>query len=647
MPRDGDMAAREWFSAAEIAAMALPGMPASKQGVLDMAERDGWSDPGREGMTWRARSGRGAGIEYHACVLPIEARAKLALLACRASPAPGAARAASWAWLETQPDSVRRRAAERAAALRAVDILEGEGASRTLAMMLVAHEQRVALRSLYRWADAVVGLDRADWMPALAPNHAGGRGPAECSPDAWDALCADFLRPSRPAFADCYRRLVRLAAQEGWTIPAERTLHRRMMALPEAQRVLRRDGVDALRRMLPAQRRDRGVFHALEAVNADGHTWDVFVHWPDGTISRPSMVAFQDLYSGKILSWRVDQALSWHAVRLAFGDMVEAYGIPRLCWLDNGREFAAKRITGGQKTRYRFRLREEEPQGLLTSLGVEVHWTTPYHGQAKPIERAFRDFAGSIAKHPAFEGAYSGNSPTAKPANYGTRAVPLDAFLRVVAEGVAEHNAREGRRSPTCQGRSFDETFAASYAAATIVRATAEQRRLWLLAAEAVAVRRQDGQLHFHGNRYWAEFLHEHRGDRVMVRFDPEALAEPLHVYATDGRYLGAAPCEEAAGFASVEAAQAQARRWRQFLRATRAAADAERGMSIAELAAKLPRIEAAEAPAPKIVRPLFRAPLAAAAAAVATPMPEESSDRLLDAVTAHTRQLRLVREEE
>jgi len=212
---------------------------------------------------------------------------------------------------------------------------------RVQAMQMVAHEQKVALSSLYEWAKCTHGLAREDWLPALAPRHGGGREAAELPAEGWAMLKGDFLRPERPNFTACYRRLVRVAAEQGWQVPAERTLHRRMMEIPEHQRVLLRDGVDALRRMFPAQQRDRGVFHALEAVNADGHTWDVFVKWPDGAVGRPHMVAFQDLYSGKILSWRVDVALSWHAVRLAFGDMVEAFGIPRLCWLDNGREFAA------------------------------------------------------------------------------------------------------------------------------------------------------------------------------------------------------------------------------------------------------------------------------------------------------------------
>lgn len=131
----------------------------------------------------------------------------------------------------------------------------------------------------------------------------------ECTPEAWDALRALFLEPEERNFSWCYREVSKIAAVQGWTLPPERTLHRRMMEIPEAQRVLLRKGTDALKRMFPAQQRDRGVFHALEAVNADGHTWDVFVKWPDGTTARPNMVCFQDLYSAKILSWRVCPAM--------------------------------------------------------------------------------------------------------------------------------------------------------------------------------------------------------------------------------------------------------------------------------------------------------------------------------------------------
>ena len=55
-------AAREWFSAAELAKMGLSGMPAIKAGVQQLVHREGWM--GAEGKT-RKRRGHGGGIEFH------------------------------------------------------------------------------------------------------------------------------------------------------------------------------------------------------------------------------------------------------------------------------------------------------------------------------------------------------------------------------------------------------------------------------------------------------------------------------------------------------------------------------------------------------------------------------------------------------
>ncbi|WP_332460286.1 transposase domain-containing protein [Pseudophaeobacter flagellatus] len=89
--------------------------------------------------------------------------------------------------------------------------------------------------------------------------------------------------------------------------------------------------------------------------------------------------------------------------------------------------------------RFRFKVREEDPLGVLPLLGIQIHWATPAHGQAKPIERAFRDLASDVAKDPCFAGAYVGNRPDAKPENYGKRLV---RYKLVVADYKLP---REGR----------------------------------------------------------------------------------------------------------------------------------------------------------------------------------------------------------
>ncbi|MGG2352518.1 transposase domain-containing protein, partial [Salmonella enterica] len=79
--------------------------------------------------------------------------------------------------------------------------------------------------------------------------------------------------------------------------------------------------------------------------------------------------------------------------------------------------------------RFRFKIREEEPTGLLTSLGIGVHWAIPFHGQSKPIERAWLDLTDRIARHPFVAGAYTGRNPTKKPENYGSRVIPWAEFV--------------------------------------------------------------------------------------------------------------------------------------------------------------------------------------------------------------------------
>ncbi len=457
-----------------------------------------------------------------------------------------------------------------------------------------------------------------------------------CPEAAFDMLKADWLRNEKPSFMSCYRRLEAVAARKDWVLPCARSLYRQMMEdVPVATRVLLRDGPSALKRLYPAQQRYRSVFHAMEAVNADGHVWDVFVRWPGVKKPvRPVMVAIQDLYSGKVLAWRIGRRETTELVLLAFMDLIRDYGIPEHVWFDNGLAFRGKRLVGGlpQKQPRNNQAKEQaekeanqqplhnqasngrcqkplvsgsggpkshrsglgqNPQhqaGLLTMLGVRVHRTLPYSGQSKPIERAFRDFCDTIAKHPLLAGAYTGNSPGDQPANYGNRAVPLELFLSVVEEGIREHNARPGRRTGVCGGRlSFDEAFDASFygpgKTVAVRKATAEQRAFCLPSA-VVRLDSLDGSLRLSflsanpacvdaganpcdgSRRYWAEALLEHRGSTVTVRFDPDH-PESVRVYSRDGCFLCEAALLAPAGFNDTKAAGAHARARKAFIAET------------------------------------------------------------------------------
>jgi hypothetical protein len=616
---------KEWFTLNEFVKEALFGMPTSQPGYLKLARRDDWDGKGKS----RTRAD-GNGKEYHYTALPERQQAELVI---RYTPKEAEPKAKvdtapneqTWEWFEKQPQSRKDEGARRLRALLRVDDLRAQHGAN--AIKIVAKEVGASHQTIRNWLDTRKRANKSDWLPALTPSARGGGGRrVEIDPNFQDATQADYLRPANPSFTSVYRRTCRIAAEQGWVIPNEKTLRRRVETIPEAVLVMAREGRDAAKALFPAQERDRSGFHALEAVNADGHKWDVFVQWPDGKVARPLTVAFQDLYSGMFLAWRTGRTENKDEVRLCFGDLIETYGIPEKAYLDNGRAFASKWLSGGTKTRYRFKVRDEDPDGVFKLLGVDVHFVTPYAGQSKPIERGFGDFARDIAKHPAFDGAYCGNNPLAKPEDYGSKAVPLATFLAVIDREIALHNQREGRQSRVCGGKlSFQQAFDQSYGAPeTVIRkASAEQRRLCMLMAEGVTVRKDDGAIYLLGNRYWCEELLEYRGQKLVVRFDPENVHQDLAVYARDKRLICVARLIEAVGFADTEAAREHANARNAYLRATRERLAAERRMTLPELAQLSPPVAPYTPPETKVVR------LVTAGNTALQPVAEDESETL------------------
>lgn len=631
---------KEWFTLPEIAAQPLPDLPGTRRGLAELADRDGWRHA--EGKARRAAR-KGGGWEYHVSLLPSAAQTRLMMI--HSAPANddrdliADASNALWKAFDALPSRHKDAAESRLKAVRRAIELDLDGYGTAAGAAMAASEAGVSTRTLFNWLATCQLHRRADWLPALAPAYGRESNFAECHPDAWEVLKSDYLRLEGPKFSACYRRIEKKAGKLGWMpLPSERALRRRLDAeVPKAVQALARKGKDKAKTLYPAQRRTRSHLHAMQMVNIDGHKLDLFVRTPWATLPvRIHMVVIQDLYSGKIVAWRLSDTENKETVRLVIGDMVEVHGIPDDIYLDNGRAFASKWISGGSPTRFRFKVSAEEPQGLITALGIEPHWTTPYSGQSKPIERAFLDLAERISKHPWCAGAYTGNRPEAKPENYGNSAVPLDGLQLLVAEQIAEHNAQGGRRAVACAGRSFDETFSASIAEpGTIVRwPTDAQKALWLMASEAITTRKGSGEVHYHGTRYWSRELNQHAGRKVIIRFDPDNLALPVKVYDLDNRLIcEAAPIGDVK-FKDATAAREHARDRRDLQKAIQAQKD----IHVKWSPEKLGEFYAPEnLPAPEPMRPqvprIFK-PVQTATAAVIEDDYSDSFDRAMNRIS-------------
>lgn len=648
-------ACNDWFTADELAALRLPGVPQTKRKVSLKAVEQGWRAAGADGQL-RARQVRvqgGPAWEYHVSALPAAARQELvrrgALDAPQVAPANVHVmpRSEAWAAFERKPASDQAEATRRLALLQAVEAHQACGTGKSRAVDLVAAAFDAKPSTIWNYFKAVAGISPHDRLPALAPDRKGGGREVEIDPDLWDFYRSDFLRAERPTHASCYYRTLRIAAERGLELPSAKTLQRKLERETPAEVIVScREGREAVRQLVPPQIRTVAHLHALELVNIDGHKWDVFVRWPDGHIARPMMVAIQDIYSRKFLSWRIDESESAVLTRLAFADLFRDYGIPGAVLMDNGRAFASKWISGGAKTRFRFKIKADEPLGLLASLGIQNHWATPYRGQSKPIERGFRDLCDHVAKTPAFAGAYTGNKPDAKPENYGATAIPLDIFEAVIRTEIAAHNARLGRRTETANGRSFDQVFDASYATAPIRKASPQDLRLALLTAERVRADRKTGAVMLAGNTYWTQGMSACAGQLLTLRFDPDDLHSKVFAYDAAGAFLFEVPVWNATGFNDVAAARGRARLEADHRKAVKATVAAERLLDAADIAAALPGMPEQLLSKPSVIRPVRHRGGQAAARVVA----DDQADPFMDtfgagiaAIETTDRRLRLV----
>ncbi|MGD8172173.1 transposase domain-containing protein [Vibrio sp. TRT 21S02] len=619
-----------WYTASELAGVA--GLPSTERNTRECLKKLATEKP----ELARKRQGT-RGIEYHVNLLPPatqtalykrEGKIKLGdqvLDLPKEKNSKTYCREALWARWDKTNNAAKSRAQEALKAVQTVNALVNNGTKKLDAYHYVAEQFDMSLSTVRRAVAKVKDIDVCDWAPALLPKHFESAQVkksnkfAHITPDAWEFFKADYLRLEQPSMTACYERLKDAATMHGWQVPSLKSLSRRIEhEVPIQQRVMLREGQHALHQMFPPQERTVEGLHALEWINGDGYQHNVFVRWFNGEILRPKTWFWADVYSRKIVGWRCDISENTDSIRLSLMDVCEKYGIPKEITLDNTRAAANKWMTGGVPNRYRFKVKEDDPLGIIPMMGIKLHWTSVIlgkgHGQAKPIERAFGvgGLEEYIDKHPLLAGAYTGPNPMAKPDNYGSKAIEAEDFLQAIAKGVEMYNAKQGRNTEVCKGfMSFNEAFNASYEVAPIRKATQEQLHMMMLQAEAVRVSRHGtvsldagGSLQGRKNRYYHNDMMDYIGQKLVARFDPMKLHEAIEIYTLNGVRICTAECLEKVGFGDTQAAREHKRKRTQVTKANKIAAESQISVDALELAAMMKPLEEEVIPETKVVEP-------------------------------------------
>ena len=495
----------------------------------------------------------------------------------------------AWARFERLPQSARDVAAERTRVCRAVLAACKAGVPSRLAMSAAAQEANVPADTVRGWYYDAKRYAEQDWLAVLAPRYRGRVARTVCTPEAWDWIQGHYLQRCQPTFSDTYRTAADIAARQGWTLPPERTLRRRVDTdVHPLVLGLRRYGAEWLRAHLPQAQVSKAHLAAGEAVTGDGlDVGRVKVLWPDGEVITPTLWVYADVATGKILARRADKTENTDGFRLATYDLL-GICLPRILQIDNTRVAANKAMTGQAPHRHRFHNNAEtDPLGLLVLAGIEVMWSNPNTEMAspgqKPIERAFGK--GGIHEMIA-------NCPALADRGYSNgTAVPLEEFLEQVDLQIARYNARKGRRTEACHGKlSFNEAWDELVERRGLRTAPASLRDLFLLMPEVATVDRFTGIVKLRAGgptglrpRYWAPALCHHTREKVTLFYDPEDLEKPVTVTTMDGRVICRAERLPGVAFANTQDARSWHRERERQVKAIEKAATATTRMGALE----------------------------------------------------------------
>lgn len=561
-----------WYSAAELAELALPNFAQTKRGVNLVADRKGWNAHPRLA---RPRTGLGGGMEYHIEILPLDVR--MHLLARFAEPEAGAIEAGSAP--DPAPGVAPAAQTEREARLQVVGQFKAWHRHSRLGVYtgistfcdlwnaglvtapdwLKARLPSISKRSLWRWLSAT----RRGEVDALAIDRGASRRGKGVLDEAEEGrvrahiltlhahqphLSADHLRTlCRDRFGDTLSHRGKAVP-----MPSVRMFQLVLKRLKQEHKteLLALHNPDAFKsRMRVSGSSAHLVTRLNEEWQIDASPADVLCK--DG---RYSVYACVDVWSRRMITF-VTRTPRADAVGLLLKKALVAWGVPERIKTDNGSDFVARAT-----------------KRLLAALQIEVHTCDPFSPEQKgAVERGIgtlqRDFmpllpgfiGHSVADRKAIEAR---KAFSARLGQDDARAFQVDLDSSELASRLDRWASDRYHHRPhgALPNRLTPFRMAASWPG--LIRAIEDEAALAVLLAPIAG---KDGLrtygkqgLRVDGSHYIAPGVMP--GETLFVRMDPADMGR-AYFFAEDGETFRAIGiCPELAGIdpaAAVAAAQA------------------------------------------------------------------------------------------
>lgn len=219
-------------------------------------------------------------------------------------------------------------------------------------------------------------------------------------------------------------------------------------------------------------------------------------------------------------------------------------GRPDWWYLDNGRENRNREVTGmTRKSGVDYDL--QHTGSIAAQLGIQVHFAEAKRSRAKPIERQFKEMKGIIDRFwPTFCGGSTAEKPNRlKEILKGGDLPTLDQIRSELDLYLSETIPQIPCHGKTHKGRTRDQVLQADYAIHGPLPHISEDTASLLVSKMATgSIGRRGFRLSDLDYTWWGEWMPEHKGRRVVMRYDPDNLRVAHFYEATDkghGKLVG------------------------------------------------------------------------------------------------------------
>lgn len=482
---------------------------------------------------------------------------------------------------DQQRATVFRRRDLALAAQRAMDRAEAAGRTRKsglndwIATSSCDLSRSQVYRLLQRFeSDGLIGLIDRRGRPVDTSRSVEER----VDPDAWAMFRSLYLTDKRRTIRLCYDVVARDAARKGWLWPGYRTITRLVAAeLPPSTADYYRLGEKRWKSVYePTIMRGYGHLRPNQRWVGDHCRLDFFAHNQRGAVDRPWLTAWMDERSRKIVGWHVSFAPNSDTILAALRNGIRAYGAPQELYVDNGKDYVCRALTGNPRLLRRVGADPDQFSPLAQRLGLVTHFATPYNARAKAIERQFHTM------HQRFDrlfDTYCGGNPDEVPETLrtdirkGRVEVPtLDMVRQYYTDWLEADYHLRPHSGDGMDGRTPHEVFNNED---PLPKRSLSDEELDFVLRKVVTARITKQGVRYSGVIYGGSqiALRPRIGEEVQLRIDPSDASEVI-VCDLQGRFICRARNDRLSGMTSdeIRAGLKRQRKARKLARVARSA---------------------------------------------------------------------------